>query len=133
MSPGLYKVNTSQRRILVAISGIPGAGKSTITQLVVESLNAIYATSTGSGPNSRFAVTVPMDGFHYTSQHLLRMPQPEVAVHRRGAAFTYDSEGFLNFVEALHKSGTSETPTSIFAPSFDHAIKDPVVNVIDQN
>jgi pantothenate kinase len=57
------------------------------------------------------------------------MPDPALAHARRGAEFTFDGEAFLQLVKRLKEPLTSDTPT-IFAPSFDHAIKDPKDNDI---
>lgn len=53
------------------------------------------------------------------------MPDPAHAHARRGAAFTFDGHKFLSLVQTLCDPLTSSTPT-FYAPSFDHAVKDPV-------
>ncbi|KAI9727162.1 MAG: hypothetical protein M1828_007363 [Chrysothrix sp. TS-e1954] len=53
------------------------------------------------------------------------MPDPATAHARRGAAFTFDGAAFLNLIRRLCEPLTSSTAT-IHAPSFDHALKDPV-------
>jgi pantothenate kinase len=68
-----------------------------------------------------------MDGYHYSRAHLSSMPNPEHAHARRGAAFTFDAPAFLSLVKRI-RSSSSET---IYAPSFDHAKKDPVENEIE--
>lgn len=57
------------------------------------------------------------------------MPNAEEALFRRGAAFTFDAGSYLELVTQLRKPISPETPT-IYAPSFDHAVKDPVSNDI---
>ena len=57
------------------------------------------------------------------------MPNSEEAHYRRGAAFTFDSDGYLALVEKLRKP-IEPTTNTIWAPSFDHTIKDPVENDI---
>ena len=57
------------------------------------------------------------------------MPNPVEATHRRGAAFTFNAESFHNLVQALRQP-VLETTKTINAPSFDHAVKDPVENDI---
>lgn len=66
-----------------------------------------------------------MDGYHLTRQQLSAMPDPTRAHARRGAAFTFDAPGFLALVKKCRQSLCAETET-IHAPSFDHALKDPV-------
>lgn len=70
-----------------------------------------------------------MDGFHLTRAQLSAMPNPDEAHYRRGAAFTFDGDGYLKLIEKLRKPIEATTST-IRAPSFDHAIKDPVENDI---
>ena len=57
------------------------------------------------------------------------MPDPTMAHHRRGAAFTFNDKAFLDLVKTLRETLLPESKT-IFAPSFDHAIKDPVADDI---
>jgi len=57
------------------------------------------------------------------------MPDPVHAHARRGASFTFSSTLFLSFVKLVRAPLTPSTPT-IYAPSFDHALKDPVENDI---
>ncbi len=72
---------------------------------------------------------MPLDGYHLTRKQLSEMPNAEEAMFRRGAAFTFDAPSYLELVTQLRKPITPETPT-IYAPSFDHAVKDPVPNDI---
>ncbi|KAM0550700.1 hypothetical protein ACHAPJ_008765 [Fusarium lateritium] len=72
---------------------------------------------------------VPMDGYHLYRSQLAAMPDAAEAIYRRGAAFTFDAERFLKLVRSLAEPIASTTPT-ISAPSFDHAVKDPVENDI---
>ncbi len=44
---------------------------------------------------------LPMDGFHFSREHLAGMPNPVEATHRRGAAFTFDGLGFLALIKDL--------------------------------
>jgi pantothenate kinase len=53
------------------------------------------------------------------------MADPDTAHARRGAAFTFDAAAFLALIRTLREPICPETGT-IYAPSFDHAIKDPV-------
>lgn len=69
-----------------------------------------------------------MDGFHYTRSFLAQMPDPENAIHRRGAAFTFDAEGFCALVRALRDPIDGKP---VRAPTFDHSVKDPVTDAIE--
>ncbi|KAL3440101.1 hypothetical protein BJX65DRAFT_291143 [Aspergillus insuetus] len=57
------------------------------------------------------------------------MPDPATAIHRRGAAFTFDAEAFYRLVQHLKEPFTPSS-TTVYAPSFDHAIKDPILEDI---
>ncbi len=70
-----------------------------------------------------------MDGYHLTRAQLSAMPDPSTAHARRGAAFTFDAPAFLELVKKLREPICPETGT-IYAPSFDHAVKDPVADDI---
>ncbi|TVY14803.1 putative uridine kinase [Lachnellula arida] len=107
----------AQHRIVVALAGPPGSGKSTIAAQVVQRLNA---TST-----IPFAVIVPMDGFHLPPSTLDALPNKPEAYARRGASWTFDEKGVLKLINELSKSRFA-IPDVIIAPAFDHAAKDPV-------
>lgn len=66
-----------------------------------------------------------MDGYHLSRAQLDALPDPPTAHARRGAAFTFDGEKFLKLVQLLRAPVCPET-TTVYAPSFDHARKDPV-------
>lgn len=114
----------SSKRVVIGIVGVPGSGKTTLAAAVSSRINEIHGTSNaGDAP---VAVALPMDGFHYSRAHLVAMPNPEEAIHRRGAAFTFDAEGFCSLISSLVSDGDS----TVCAPSFDHAVKDPVEDAI---
>jgi pantothenate kinase len=66
-----------------------------------------------------------MDGYHFSRAHLDAMADPANAHARRGAAFTFDDEAFLRLVKKLKEPLLPET-TTLYAPSFDHSVKDPI-------
>jgi pantothenate kinase len=70
-----------------------------------------------------------MDGYHLSRAQLSAMPDPVHAHARRGAEFTFDGSSFLSLVQQIRSPLTPNTPT-LYAPSFDHAIKDPVADDI---
>lgn len=106
---------SKKRRIVIAVGGIPGSGKSTVCKTVVNILNQ-------DSPD--FAVVVGMDGFHLPRRTLDRMQNPEFVHARRGAPFTFDGDAAVAFVGLLQSD--KEALQTISAPSFDHALKDPV-------
>jgi len=63
----------------------------------------------------------------------LTFRDPELAFRRRGAPFTFDAEAVVELVKTLKNMPvtTGEEPeVLIYAPSFDHAVKDPVQGAI---
>jgi pantothenate kinase len=103
------------KRLLVALAGAPGSGKTTIARRIA----AIIAEQI---TNPAIAV-VSMDGFHFPRAYLDKLPNREEAYVRRGAPWTFDGDAV---VELVRRSRSGEE--TIFAPSFDHALKDPVEN-----
>lgn len=139
---------------MVAIGGIPGSGKTTLSRIVTTELNKRHAASSSADPShppTPVAAFVPMDGYHLTRAQLSAMPDPATAHARRGAEFTFDGAAFLQLVQALRaplpvpaptaQEGGSDDdygdaavvtaygrrfpPGTVLAPSFDHAVKDP--------
>lgn len=103
-------------RIIITISAIPGAGKTTVARSLAAHLNALVTEET---PWYKTAV-LSMDGFH-----LRRSALDEEGLRRRGAPHTFDAAAVVALVERLRMSCYRPMP-DITAPSFDHAIKDPV-------
>ncbi|RAK96767.1 phosphoribulokinase/uridine kinase family protein [Aspergillus ibericus CBS 121593] len=122
--------NHDKKRLLVAIAGIPGSGKTTTASAVAQHLRSEFH------PNQ--TALVSMDGFHLSRATLDSLPNREEAYIRRGAPWTFDAARFVAFVQQLRQwadatplssEGTSD-PAVIYAPSFDHEAKDPVENGI---
>ncbi|KAI9814969.1 MAG: hypothetical protein M1832_005608 [Thelocarpon impressellum] len=120
-----YQHMPPSQRLLIAVSGVPGSGKTTLAKTVCARLNALHLSSSDEAPLDPIAVAVPLDGYHLTRAQLSAMPNPATAHARRGAAFTFDGRAFLTLVTLLREYVRPSTPT-IYAPSFDHARKDPV-------
>lgn len=103
-------------------------GKTTLAAKVSQKLNDRYHhENPGMTIDPPVATFLPMDGYHLTRAQLSAMPDPSTAHARRGAAFTFDAPAFLELVQKLREPLLPETKT-IYAPSFDHAVKDPVAN-----
>ncbi|EXJ61552.1 hypothetical protein A1O7_01980 [Cladophialophora yegresii CBS 114405] len=114
-----------RRRLLIALAGVPGSGKSTISSALLKILSKKAAGS---------IVVVPMDGFHYSKAALASFPDPAFAFRKRGAPFTFDVTAFLDFVLMLKDQPVTfsgEPEVLMFAPSFDHGKQDPVANDIE--
>ena len=106
-----------------------GSGKTTLAAKVTTALNALHAQESPGlvSSSSVVAAFVPMDGYHLSRAQLSALPDPTTAHARRGAAFTFDGDSFLRLVRALREPVCPES-TTLYAPSFDHAVKDPVAD-----
>ncbi|KAF2126457.1 P-loop containing nucleoside triphosphate hydrolase protein [Dothidotthia symphoricarpi CBS 119687] len=116
--------SASRQRILIALAGVPGSGKSTVSHALLAELAL---------RNIHDVAVVPMDGFHYTRATLSTFEAPELAFRRRGAPFTFDAEAIVKLVKTLKTTPvtTGEEPEIlVHVPSFDHAVKDPVQDAI---
>lgn len=97
--------STGARRVVVAVAGPPGSGKSTLC--------AELAVRLGDG-----AAVVPMDGFHLDNERLVEMG----LLHRKGAPETFDADGFVALVRDLgHKA---EVSFPLFDRDADRSIAD---------
>ncbi|KAL5792823.1 hypothetical protein ACOSP7_001417 [Xanthoceras sorbifolium] len=109
---------------IVGLAGPPGAGKSTLASEVVRRVNKLWPQKASSIDSQvkppDVATILPMDGFHLYRSQLDAMENPEEAHARRGAPWTFDPLLFLNCLKNLRNQG------SVYAPSFDHGVGDPV-------
>lgn len=101
---------SGKKRILIIIVGIPGSGKSTLVELVADSLRSRGIKT----------LAVGMDGLHYPRAILDKMDDPESAHRFRGAPFTFDADAVVSLAQELSQ------PKEVTCPSFDHSAKDPV-------
>ncbi|HHZ07921.1 MAG TPA: nucleoside/nucleotide kinase family protein [Rhizobiales bacterium] len=98
----LFKRAARARRVVVAIAGPPGAGKSTVAEQLAMLL-----------PEGAAAV-VPMDGFHFDD----RVLEARGLASRKGAPETFDFGGF----EALLKRLRAVEP-DVAIPLFDRTME----------
>ena len=91
----------SKRPLLVALAGMPGAGKSTLSSILRRLLQP-------------HGLIVPADGFHIALKDLKL--KGDAAVYRRGAADTFDPAALRAKLKRV-KSGEED----VSFPDFDHA------------
>jgi len=96
-------------RVVVGITGMPGAGKSTLAEELVSALAG------GEWRDSRVAY-VPMDGFHLADVELRRLGLE----NRKGAPETFDVGGYAAL---LARIAAGET---VWAPGFERTLEQPI-------
>lgn len=109
----------AEGRVLLGISGSPGAGKTTLAKRMAEAVNERDAAAGGAGD---VAVHLPMDGFHLANATLDRL-----GIHdRKGAIETFDGWGFVALLERL----LVERDHPVYAPSFERAVDEGIAGEI---
>ncbi len=83
----LARLAKTEGRLIVAIAGPPGAGKSTLSDYLLHAIN-----KGGNAPS----IIVPMDGFHIDDVIL----EQRGLLDRKGSPPTFDCAGFLPFSSA---------------------------------
>lgn len=133
----LLEHKSQDQRVLIALAGSPGSGKSTISEAIVTEINKLWRGGQNHSCQNgdEVAVLVSQDGFHYYRNELKELPNSEDAFKYRGAPFTFNSKRFLRYVEKLREP-LGQGNGSVLFPDFDHSLKDPIedaVNVTECN
>lgn len=104
------------RRAILGIAGSPGAGKTTLAQMLVRELNA------GAEP---WVAHVPMDGFHLADVELDRLGLGD----RKGAPDTFDAAGYAALLRRL-RAEDEEDGAIVYAPGFERVLEQPIAAAV---
>lgn len=96
-------------RRLIGVAGAPGAGKSTLVQVLVATLGPV-------------AVGVPLDGFHLADVELRR----QGLLERKGAPETFDAWGYAALLDRIRR----RPEHVIYAPGFERDLEQPLAGAI---
>ena len=95
-------IANEKSRLTVGIAGCPGAGKSTISELILKALQ--------ENKISKDSVLVPMDGFHLDNKILKKRN----LLSKKGAPETFDINGYIELLNRIQNN-----QDDIFSPYFD--------------
>ena len=95
----------AKNRTIIGIVGKPGAGKSTLSQFIVDQLRDQPIT------------VVPMDGYHLSNEVLKNLSRSD----RKGAPDTFDVQGFTSLLERIQSE-----KEDIYFPIFDRSIEESI-------
>jgi pantothenate kinase len=96
-----------RRRVILGITGAPGAGKSTVAEALQRALSGTVAV-------------VGMDGFHLAHEELIRLGRQD----RKGAPDTFDSFGYAALLKRLKEN----TDPIVYAPVFRRDLEEPIAS-----
>lgn len=97
-----------QHRVVLGITGAPGAGKSTLAEAVVAAFDG--------------AAYVPADGFHLADVELARLGR----LDRKGAIDTFDGYGYLSLLQRVR----AQPSHTVYAPGFHRDLEQPIAGSI---
>jgi pantothenate kinase len=101
-------------RAVLGITGAPGAGKSTLTDLLLERLRA----QPPDGADASWVAHLPMDGFHLADVQLDRLGLRG----RKGAPETFDVDGYVAMLARLR----DDRSRTVYAPGFERTLEQPI-------
>jgi pantothenate kinase len=90
------------RRVIVAIAGPPGSGKSTVAEALCVLINKMMGLEK--------SIVVPMDGFHLDNAALDQMGARDV----KGAPHTFAAEAFVELISEISKN-----TSNVLIPEFN--------------
>ena len=103
----LNKVGRNKKRVLVAVAGPPGSGKTAFATLLVAVINAEL--------QSKEAVLIQQDGWHfpneYLDSHTIQREGKEISLRQiKGSPETYDTEAAFTFLKSIKEGKEMDYP-----------------------
>ncbi|MDR7252291.1 pantothenate kinase [Nocardioides sp. BE266] len=98
------------RRVVLGITGAPGAGKTTLAETLLAALPADTVAH------------LPMDGFHLADAQLSRLGLRD----HKGAPETFDVDGYVAALRRLH----DEPDRTLYVPGFERDLEQPIAAAI---
>lgn len=102
-------LSTRGTRVLLGITGPPGAGKSTLSEVLLDQLGGL-------------ARGAPMDGFHLANDVLVALGRRD----RKGAADTFDVAGYAHLLRRLKQRDDDV----VYAPRFERSIETAIAGAL---
>ncbi|GEL18069.1 nucleoside/nucleotide kinase family protein [Pseudonocardia asaccharolytica] len=112
-------VGDGRRRVLLGITGSPGAGKSTLVERLCAALEPAPPAGLAAG---EWVAPVPMDGFHLADVALERLGLRD----RKGAPETFDAGGYRALLRRLR----ADDEAVVYAPAFERTLEQPLAGAI---
>jgi pantothenate kinase len=115
----LLKLGRSQTRILAAVAGPPGSGKTAFATLLVAVINAEM--------QGEEAVLIPQDGWHYPNvyldTHTIQHNGEEIALRQlKGSPESYDTKAAYSFLISIKAGEQMDYPV------YSRQLHDPIPN-----
>jgi pantothenate kinase len=107
-------------RAILGITGAPGAGKTTLVELLLAALRD--APPEGMDGDA-WVAHVPMDGFHLADVQLDRLGLR----HRKGAPETFDATGYRAILARILDDDPAEV---VYVPGFERVLEQPLAAAI---
>jgi pantothenate kinase len=102
--------SASGSRVVLGLTGPPGAGKSTLAEAIVQHARGQMG--------EHWAAYLPMDGYHLSNAQLRRLGLED----RKGAPGTFDIDGYAAMLARL----VADAGSDIYVPEYDRGLHEPI-------